>query len=354
MKIAFLSYYKGIVPRGVETFVDELASRLSKNHEVTVFQSCQEDKKSYKIEIVKFNTNNLKDTEKSILRKFFLDHLSLKIALFTIKCIPRLLKNKYDIVIPTNGGWQTPICKIICLVTRSKLVISGQSGKGFDDRWNLLWSPSVFVALSIRDELWAKKYLKNVIKIPNGVDLNKFNSNVTPAQVPLKKPIVLCVSALTSQKRIPLSIHAIATTDKFNLLVIGQGSDEQKEKINSLGKSLLGNRFLLIEVPHNKIAPYYKAADVFTLPSASSEAFGIVLVEAMATNLPVVATDDEVRKEIIGDAGIFINPENIDEYSAALKKALETNWGNKPRLQAQKYSWDSIANDYEKAFEKLC
>lgn len=353
MKIGFLSFYKGIVPRGVETFVDELASRLSKNHEVTVFQSCQEDKKSYKIEIVKFNTNNLKDTEKSILRKFFLDHLSLKIALFTIKCIPRLLKNKYDIVIPTNGGWQTLICKIVCLVTRSKLVISGQSGKGYDDRWNLLWRPNLFVALSQRDEHWAKKYLKNVIKIPNGADLNKFNPNITPAQIPLKKPVVLCVSALTSQKRIPLSVHAIATTDKFSLLVIGHGSDEQKENINNIGKSLLGKRFLLLEIPHDKIAPYYKAADLFTMPSNSSEAFGIALVEAMASNLPVVATNDEVRKEIIGDAGILVDPENIDEYSDALEKALKTNWGNKPRLQSENFSWDKIAKEYEKAFKKI-
>lgn len=338
MKIAFLSFYQGFVNRGVETFVKELSFRL--NADVKIYQA---EKISY-----------VHDTSGTFPRKLFLDDQSLKILLFTLSVFPDLIKKKYEIIIPTNGGWQTVLCKIACLITGAKLVVSGQSGKGYDDRWNLLWRPNLFVALSNRDENWAKKYINNVIKIPNGVDLNKFSPDVKPASLLLKKPIVLCVSALTSQKRINLSINAVAISDKFNLLVIGQGSEDQKKKINNLGKSLLGDRFLLIEVPHDKIAPYYKAADVFTLPSDSSEAFGIVLVEAMACNIPVVATDDEVRKEIIGDAGLFVNPENINEYSAKLQKALEINWGNKPRIQAKKYSWDNIANKYEKEIEKIC
>lgn len=338
MKVAFLSFYQGFVNRGVETFVSETSKRLNA------------DIKTYQAEKI----TNIHDTSDTLPRKFFLDDQSLKILFFTVKIFPDLIKNKYDIILPTNGGWQTLLCKIACIFTGAKLVVSGQSGKGFDDRWNLLMHPDLFIALSGPAENWAKKYSKNVIKIPNGVDLNKFNPGIKPAQIPLKRPIVLCVSALTAQKRIPLLIHAIASKNKFSLIVIGQGSKEEKEKINHLGKSFLGDRFLLIEVRHSEIAPYYKACDVFTLPSSSSEAFGIVLVEAMACGLPVVATCDDVRKEIVGDVGVLVDPANTEEYSKALEVALNTKWGNKLRLQAENFSWDKIAKNYEEEFNKIC
>jgi glycosyltransferase involved in cell wall biosynthesis len=335
MKIAFLSFYQGFVSRGVETFVSELSSRLPGT--VKIYRADKEI--------------NVKDTANTLPRKFFLDDLSLKIALFTIKCFFPLLKNKYDIIIPTNGGWQTLLCKIACKLSGAKLVISGQSGIGFDDRWNLLMRPDLFIALSSPQENWAKKYLKNVTKIPNGVDPDKFNPSLEPVEIPLKRPIVLCVSALTDQKRVELAIEAVAKLSDTSLLVIGAGTN--KNKIEILGKKLLGNRFSLLEISHDKIAPYYRAADIFTLPSASSEAFGIVLVEAMASNLPVVATNDQVRRDIIGNAGILVNPENIDEYSAGLQKTLEINWGNKPRIQSQNFLWDKIAKNYEEAFKKI-
>ena len=82
------------------------------------------------------------------------------------------------------------------------------------------------------------------------------------------------------------------------------------------------------------------------------EAFGIVYVEAMASGLPVVATDDENRREIIGDAGLFVDPENIEEYAQTLGKALKTDFGEKPRQQAKKFSWDKIASQYEQIMIK--
>jgi len=98
---------------------------------------------------------------------------------------------------------------------------------------------------------------------------------------------------------------------------------------------------------------YYRAANIFTLPSWSYEAFGIVYLEAMASGIPVVATDDELRREIVGDAGILVDPTDLDSYANALKKALSIDWGNKPRIQAEKFDWDKIAKKYEKLFENL-
>ncbi len=102
MKIAFLNRYQNKVSRGAETFVYELSKRLSKNHEVDV--------------IAEIN--------------YF-----------------KLLKKKYDVVIPTNGRLQVIITRKITWLTGGKMVVSGQSGIGWDDRVNLYTFPDTFVAL---------------------------------------------------------------------------------------------------------------------------------------------------------------------------------------------------------------
>jgi glycosyltransferase involved in cell wall biosynthesis len=97
----------------------------------------------------------------------------------------------------------------------------------------------------------------------------------------------------------------------------------------------------------------YRCADVFTLVSKTTESFGNVFVEAMASGLPVIATNDPIRKEIVGDAGVLIDPTNTDEYVKALETALKTNWSDKPRIQAEKFSWDEIAKKYEELFKNI-
>ena len=139
---------------------------------------------------------------------------------------------------------------------------------------------------------------------------------------------------------------------KGGLLLIG--GDRSEGNIDKLANKLLGNkRYQKIRVKPEAIPSYYLSSNVFTLPSDNFEAFGIAYLEAMASGLPVVATDDELRKEIVGDAGILVDPTDIDAYSKALEKALVTDWGNKPRMQAEKFSWDTIIRKYEKLFKRI-
>src|SRR5574340_141714 len=101
MRIVILNKYQNKVFRGAETFVFELAKRLSKNHDVDIISDVN----------------------------YF-----------------KLLKNKYDIIIPTNGRCQAILVRIISWLTKAKMIVSGQSGPGWDDRVNLYTFPNVFVA----------------------------------------------------------------------------------------------------------------------------------------------------------------------------------------------------------------
>lgn len=313
MEIAIINKYQNKVNRGAETFVSELSKRLSKNHQVDI--------------LTKIN--------------FF---------------------KKYDIVIPANGRLQVFIVRILTWLTGSKMIVSGQSGAGLDDRLNLYAMPNVFVAISSYALDKSKKinpFVKSVY-IPNGVDLDRFKiqdvgfkDKRSLANFVGKIKIILAVGAFTKEKRHDLTIKAVAKLRDVKLIIAGGGGSLRKD-IEILGEKLLGkDRFEIIETTNDKMPEIYNKANLLVFPTVPWESFGIVLVEAMASGLPVVATDDPIRREIIGDAGLFVDPTDTDAYAKAIEKALNTNWGDMPRKQAEKFSWDKIALEYEKLFQKL-
>lgn len=350
--IAILSFYSGVVDRGVETFAYEISKRLSKKHKISIFQS------GSKIQNPSIRTYQIKSFAKipistnHILSKIYLDIQSLKILFFTIKTFSKISSGNYDVVIPLNGGWQMVLVKLFSLVTKSKILVSGHAGIGADDAWNIFFHPDVFVALTNAQEKWAK-HLTSEVKmttIANGVDLSRFNPKVSAKKIKLSKPIVICSSALVPYKRIDFVIKAVAKTKSLSLLLIGEG--QEHGYLDTLAKRLLGSRYLRLEVPYQDMPGYYRAANVFTLASRT-EAFGISYVEAMACNLPVVTTNDESRAEIIGDAGILTDPQDINMYAKDLTIAVKTNYRNTPYNQALKFSWNKIATLYSKTIEEI-
>lgn len=341
MKVAFLNIYNGIVERGAEVFVDEVASNLSKSLEVSVFQAGKTKNKYYNT----VQISGIRYTQ--TLYHFW-------VLIFTLKCLPYLWREKYDWIVPVNGRFQSLICRFFRFLRRGKILISGHAGVGYDDKLNIiLGKPDVFIALTQNAYIWAKKISHGntlIFYIPNGVNLKQFKPEIKKAEIDLKNPIVLCTSALLPYKRIDLLIKACVELKDSSLLVIGDGP--LYNELGKLGKNSLGKRFKIIKsVSHSEMGSYYNAAKVFSLPSRGSEAFGLVYLEAMACGVPVVAPNDKNREEIIGEGGILCDVENIGEYTKALGKALKTDFDNKPRRQADKFSWEQIAREYFKIFD---
>ena len=313
LRVAFLSEFIGVVDRGVETYVLEVSERLKKFYDVVVIAGR--------------------------------DSYSLK----------KILGGRYDLVIPTNGRLQSLAASLGRLIQGYKIIISGQSGIGKDDIWNIFVTvPDVYVALTDYELNWAKNWAwrTKLVKIPNGVDLIKFSADGQKAKINLKGRVVLSVGALHWYKYHQRSIYAVSKTLDCSLLIIGRG--EEQKKLEDLGLKLLSkDRFKIMQVDFSQMPQFYRAADLFVLPSWIRESFGIVYVEAMACNLPVVAPDDPPRREIIGNAGILTEVENPNKYAAAILQALSKKWGNKPRKQAEKFSWDKIAEQYEDLIDSL-
>lgn len=343
-KIAIISFFSGKVERGVETYAFEIGNRLAKNHRVTVFQAgTPKPFQKFKTQQIKFFVSPPRSSTNP-LAKVYIDIQSLKILAFTLKLIPKFATGKYQAVFVLNGGWQTVIMRLVTKITGVKMIVPGAAGIGADDAWNLLFRPDAFVALTTAQADWARKLQSEVRieTIPNGVDLSRFNPKVVAKNIDLPKPVIVCTSALVPYKRVDLTIKAVAKT-KMSLLVLGDG--EQRGYIDSLGKRYLGNRYKRLVVPYEQIPSYYRAGDVFTLAS-KTEAFGTSYIEAMACNLPVVTTTDRSREEIIGDAGILTDPNNITQYARDLERAVKANYKNKPYAQSLKFSWNNIVVKY--------
>ena len=306
VKIAFINIYQNKVFRGAETFVAELSGRLAKKHDVDVLTS---------VDVI------------------------------------RIWKEKYDVIIPTNGRLQAFLIRLITWIYGGRVIISGQSGVGFDDRLNLYSFPDYFVALTEFQLLWARKInpLIKIVKIPNGVNLNRFTFKGLPLQ---GRRTILGVGAFTKEKRHDLTIKAERKLKDVRLIIVEDGGN-MKQDIKTLGKRMLGDRFEILSVSHDKMPEIYEKASVLSFPTVSWESFGIAIVEAMASGLPVVANNDPIRREIIGDAGILANPIDTNSYAKAIEAALNTNWGDKPRKQAGKFDWDIIARKYEGLLKDL-
>lgn len=327
MKIAFLSFYSGYVHRGMETIVHELAKRVNQKHQLTVLQAGPQ----YRAQTYPLKTLS-----------------SQNIFSFTLKALKVIKQLKPDIIMPTNGGWQTLLIKLYCITHKTKMIVSGQAGLGRPDRWNLLLKPDVFIALTQRNAHWAKKHSwqVNIKVIPNGVDLNLFKTQGKKISLNLPQPVILCVAGPERYKQVEATIQVVANLKQGSLLLAGGGDRQTK-----LGQAVLGKRFLRKKFSHQQMPAVYRTADVFTLVSQSTEAFGIVYLEALATGLPVVALDDQLRREILGPHAVYVkDPSNIKDYATKLNQALKLP-KQRPDSWLKQYSWDTIASKYQKAFQ---
>lgn len=88
-------------------------------------------------------------------------------------------------------------------------------------------------------------------------------------------------------------------------------------------------------------------ADLFVFPSLY-EGFGLPVLEAMACGVPVIASNRTSLPEVVGDAGILVNPENPDELASAMSKVLgDSELGatlsRKGIERAKLFSWQEVA-----------
>lgn len=164
---------------------------------------------------------------------------------------------------------------------------------------------------------------EKAVMIPHGVDLTRFDPAVGTSfrdeqRIPRDALLIISVGTICyMHKRTDYVIREIAAVDGAYLALVGQDS-EDSPKIRELADRLLGDRVRFLEVAHEDLPRAYAAADIFTLGSLF-ETFGIVYLEAMAMELPVIATDHPNQRAII-EKGVFIDMSRENSLASAVRE----------------------------------
>ena len=160
---------------------------------------------------------------------------------------------------------------------------------------------------------------------------------------------------LSKQKNQKVLIDAfnILDPEKFSLYIAGDG--ELKGELEAaIGEKKIIK--LLGEIAPNEIYSYFNNSDLFVFPS-NWETFGIAVVEAALSGLPVLSSDIPVMREVLKfeeiDCAIFLDQNNPAEIAKSIQKLYENeevllSLKNKSRLLAKKYDFNQMVDNYLK------
>jgi len=191
--------------------------------------------------------------------------------------------------------------------------------------------------------------------IPNGIDLDYFS----PANSPLpefqdEKTNILFVGRLENRKGLEylLKAYRLIKPDCPNcrLIVVGPGTRLRRKYEKNIAESGLPDVVFTGRVDNKELPRYYKTADIFCAPATGHESFGIVLLEAMATGKPVIASDISGYRSVIADGldGILVPPKQEVPLAQAISslmqnKTLRLQIGEKGRRKSLDFGWDKVS-----------
>ena len=165
------------------------------------------------------------------------------------------------------------------------------------------------------------------------------------------RPVILFVGRMAGNKRVDLLIEALPQVQqavpKATLLLVGDdGSNpafldivaQAKRQAEELGVA----EDVIFTGMVDDLPPYYRLADVYATASLH-EGFGVPLIEAMASGLPIVASRATAHPWVLGQAGLLVEPENVADLAASITRvltdqALTTDLVQRGRARAEMFS----------------
>jgi len=361
MKIAFVMPGVGVVGRGAEAFVVELCAALNlrQGFEVTLYCRGDAPVPHRRIRALSRDTrwvNALYSATRlgrKVFDTFFLDPLSLEWYTAALSALPSLWRGNYDVVVMEGGLVGAWCCR---LLRRFHGVPFVDIAHGQDPKWEGAFARQKPDRVVVFTEA-AKRMIQErapkaaVTVIPHGVDLALFRSDVPAVPLALQRPVVLTAGAVDAHKRMDLVVEAVARLAAGSLVVLGEGPEA--EAVDRLAAQRLGpGRYLRRTVPRADMPGWYTAADCFTLPS-KTESFGLTYLEAMACGLACVGPADEVRRKVIGEAGICCDVTDPEVYRDALIEAVRPEWDEIPRCHAERFPVTATVDAYAELFREL-
>ncbi len=216
-----------------------------------------------------------------------------------------------------------------------------------------------------------KHYKDKIVIIPNGINIEEVTTTSTQEEcrtklgLPLDTQIILFFGSLVPYKGPDILLKAFKIVKKefpkVKLIFAGRG--QMLDELRNLSKKfdLEDEVIFLGFVEEEKKPMYYKASDIFCLPSTTmAESFGIVNLEAMASGIPIVGSNLGGIPDIVknGENGLLAKPGDhrslADALLCLLKNGdLRKKMGNNGMNLVKDYSWDKIAKETEQLYRSI-
>jgi phosphatidylinositol alpha-mannosyltransferase len=370
MKIALVSPYDFAYPGGVVHHIIALENQLSKlGHDVKVIAPASKAFTELGDKFIPIGKPRAIPTSGSIARI----SLSLRLA-DRIKEV--LEREKFDII-HLHEPFMPMLCSAVLRFSNTVNVgtfhaAAGRPGYYFGWPVSAVMiyrrAPklSAKIAVSTAALRYHKKWVRGDFQIiPNGIDTHQFSPEIKPIPEYCDGKLnILFVGRLESRKGLSYLLKAYSTLKQkahnIRLIVVGPGRIRRRAYESFVKKNNIEDVIFTGRVSEEMKPRYYRTADIFCAPATGRESFGIVLLEAMATGRPVVASGIEGFRCVItnGIEGILVPPKNDKKLAQALLKLinnpkLRAKMGKNGLEKAQQYSWEKVARQVLDTYTKV-
>lgn len=381
MKIAFFTNcYKPLINGVVSSIVSLKESFEKKGHETFIFAPRVESYQDEEANIFRYHSINLTHRVKypvaiplslragQAITAFkpdiiHLHHpfvLSLPAIMYAAKLkIPKVLTihTQYE----RYAYYVSPIPHVITNEAIRRIIFN------LSDKVDIITTPSQ----SMKDLIGNYKIKKEVAVIPNAIDIDLFREKDEQEIALLRKElqispddiVILYLGRVSLEKNIDKIIKALAIIrdkkiDNFKFIVVGDGT--AVKQLNSLADSLgLTEKVKFVgAIEREKVRHYYQIGDIFSF-SSTSETFGMVIIEALASGLPVLAVKAPGAVDIITDGldGILVE-DDVYQFAEQLEnliknRELRQELSSNALQTVKRYSSDTISDQVLTLYEKL-
>ena len=229
------------------------------------------------------------------------------------------------------------------------------------------WSDFGQMGNAAAEDVWRRKGYRGDSEIfPQfGVSLDLFRPK-SPTDQLSSQPFTICSASrrLPHSKGLDLLMQAATKlTGDWRIRIAGDG--DERAELEALARDLgIAERVQFDgKIGSEEVPDYLKQMDVLVLPSRTTptwkEQFGRVLVEAMATGVPVIGSDSGEIPHVIGDAGLVFAEGDVDQFAAHLQRVLNSaelqqTLAHKGRQRVENnYTQEQIARRTVKVYRSL-
>jgi len=369
MKIALVSPYDFAYPGGVAIHITSLERHFTRmGHEVKVIAPASKAVSSFGDRFIPIGKPRPIPTSGSIARLTISPWLSSRVQAV-------LDRESFD-VIHLHEPLQPMLCTTVLRLSRVASVGTfhayyGQPkynlGKPFDG-YNFgkplttmilkKWFRKLDGRIAVSEpamEFVSKLFPGHYDIIPNGVDVEHFSPEVAPIDEFCDGKVnILFTGRLEKRKGLNYLLEAYRRVKQeipnCRLIVVGPGTRLRGKYEKKVSRNDLKDVVFAGYVSYDELSRYYKTADIFCAPATGWESFGIVLLEAMATGKPVIASNIEGYASVVthGVDGLLVPPKDEEMLAQALVSLIKDEssrqqMGVRGRLKAQDYGWENIA-----------